>query len=203
MTETLVERRRRLLRDEIGMIAVDLFASRGFDAVTVDDIAEAAGISGRTFFRYFRSKDLVLLRDQERRIGQLREALASRPDDEPVLDAVRHALLAMAADYEADRDHAVRWAQVIARTPSILPRFAGYAAEFMGAVTGTVAERMGLDPSRDLRPGVVAVAMTGATHVAYEQWLLDGSRPLPERAEEALRLVEQGTRAVVRGAGGG
>ena len=61
MTETLVERRRRLLRDEIGMIAVELFASRGFDAVTVDDIAEAAGTSPRTVFRYFASKDEIVL----------------------------------------------------------------------------------------------------------------------------------------------
>jgi AcrR family transcriptional regulator len=199
-TGGLRERRRAQTADEIERTALALFVERGFGAVTVEEIASSAGVSPRTFFRYFPSKELVLLRDQDRRISQLRDALAARPDDEPVLASMRRALVAMAEEYEADRDHAVQWATVIADTPSLLPRFAGYATEFMTVVTLFVAGRLGLDPQADLRPGVIAVAMTGATHVAYERWLADPSVPLPALVGESLDLVETGFRTVVRGA---
>src|SRR5687767_7500056 len=108
-TGGLRERRRAQTADEIERIALALFVERGFGAVTVEEIASSAGVSPRTFFRYFPSKELVLLRDQDRRISQLRDALAARPDDEPVLASMRRALLDMAEVYEADRDHAVQW----------------------------------------------------------------------------------------------
>jgi AcrR family transcriptional regulator len=81
--ETLVERRRRLLRDEIRTIAVELFVARGFDTVTVDDIAEASGTSQRTFFRYFASKDDIVLDLARRLDDRLLAAVAARPGRRP------------------------------------------------------------------------------------------------------------------------
>ncbi|MGZ8745904.1 MAG: TetR family transcriptional regulator, partial [Mycobacterium sp.] len=87
MTEALSERRRRLLRDEVGRVAILLFVEHGFDNVTVDDIAVAAGTSPRTFFRYFPTKDEVVL-DYERKLQErMLAALKSRPPKEGPVEA--------------------------------------------------------------------------------------------------------------------
>src|SRR5262245_64809249 len=117
LPETLTERRRRLLRDEIGRIAVDLFAARGFDAVTVDDTADAVGTSQRTFFRYFASKDAIVL-DLARRIDQrLLDALDARPASEGALTALRNAYCATSHVEPANRARTMQLAKVLASTP--------------------------------------------------------------------------------------
>src|SRR5437773_11582051 len=95
----LRERRKRLTAAELEAAALRLFGERGFDAVTVDDIAAEADVCRRTFFRYFASKEDVLLSDHPRRLAELRQGLAARPPEEPVLTALRHTLLEL-----ADRD---------------------------------------------------------------------------------------------------
>src|ERR1700746_2900542 len=96
----LGESRRRLTAAELEAAALRLFGERGFDAVTVDDIAAEADVSRRTFFRYFASKEDVLLADHIVQLKRLREARAARPADEPVLTALRNALLSMTGDFE-------------------------------------------------------------------------------------------------------
>src|SRR5690606_34331407 len=88
-------------RAEVAAVALDLFDRRGFDEVTVDEIAEAAGISRRTFFRYFESKEDAALPAEEERLETLCELLAARPPDEPVLAAIRHATVEIVATVAA------------------------------------------------------------------------------------------------------
>ena len=119
MIETHVERRRRLLRDDIGRIAIDMFAKRGFDAVTVDDIAEAADISQRTFFRYFASKDSIVL-DFARRVDRrLVEAFDARPTSESAVEALRNAYIATSHVEPEHRQRIVQIARVLALTPKL------------------------------------------------------------------------------------
>src|SRR5581483_8814703 len=114
----LRERRKRLTAAELEAAALRLFGERGFDAVTVDDIAAEADVSRRTFFRYFASKEDVLLADHFVQLARLREAIATRPADEPVLTALRRALLSMTSDFEERREMVILRGRIMRETPS-------------------------------------------------------------------------------------
>jgi AcrR family transcriptional regulator len=188
-------RQRHRLRTEAALeqAALRLFAERGFDIVTVDDIAARADVSRRTFFRYFASKEDVLLADHPRRLAHLRRALAGRPDDESALTALRHAILSMAGGYEEERQRLLDRARIMARTPSLHARSLAHQRLWEEAVANMVAERMRVDPAVDLRPGVVAASTLASLRVAVAAWLArDGQPHLPTLVAEALDLLDGG-----------
>jgi AcrR family transcriptional regulator len=188
-------RERHRLRTEAALehAALRLFAERGFDVVTVDDIAARADVSRRTFFRYFASKEDVLLSDHPRRLAQLRRALAGRPEDEPALTALRHAILSMTGGYEEERQRLLDRATIMEHTPSLHARSLAHQRLWEEAVAGMVAERMGDDPTVDLRPGVVAASTLASLRVAVAAWLArDGQPHLPTLVAEALDLLDGG-----------
>src|SRR6266496_2501901 len=85
------ERTRRAIRDELTQLAKDLFVEKGYDETTIDDLAAAAGMSKRTFFRYFASKEELVMGKYEILGEQLAEDLAARPADEPIWASLRQA----------------------------------------------------------------------------------------------------------------
>ncbi|HPT94594.1 MAG TPA: helix-turn-helix domain-containing protein [Microbacteriaceae bacterium] len=87
--ESLRERTRRAVQSELIDAAQELFALRGYEAVTVDEIAEAVGISRRSFFRYFGGKEALVLGKYDRQGESFAELLAARPADEEPWEALR------------------------------------------------------------------------------------------------------------------
>src|SRR5688500_4195908 len=83
------ERTRRAVRGELAQLAVGLFVEKGYDETTIDDLAAAAGMSKRTFFRYFASKEELVMGKYEFFGEQLAEDLAARPAGEPVWVSLR------------------------------------------------------------------------------------------------------------------
>src|SRR5687767_2933893 len=83
------ERTRRLAQTELTAVAQDLFAAQGYDNTTVDQIAAAAGMSKRTFFRYFPSKDDLVIGKYDLFGDRMAEALDARPKNEPVWESLR------------------------------------------------------------------------------------------------------------------
>src|ERR1700727_1915621 len=88
-------------RRELRLIALRLFAERGFESTTIEQIAAEAGVSERTFFRYFTTKASVLWGEFETEVDTIRATLGSVPDDVPMMDAIRGAVVA-ANHYRAD-----------------------------------------------------------------------------------------------------
>ncbi|HEY3238145.1 MAG TPA: TetR family transcriptional regulator [Acidimicrobiia bacterium] len=192
-TEGLRERHRRRTEALLEEAALRLFEARGFDLVTVDDIAAAADVSRRTFFRYFATKEDVVLADQPRRLEELREALAVRPPDEPALTALRQALLSLAGGHEQDRERLLRRAKLMRATPSLQIRFMGAQRTWEQAVTEMVADRLGVDPLVDLRPGVIAASALASLRTAVSLWVTaDGKGDLQAMVTEALDLLDGG-----------
>ena len=195
--EGLRERNRRRTAGDLEQAALRLFTERGYDAVTIDDIAGEAGVSRRTFFRYFATKEDVLFSDQPDRLVELRKALAARPVEEPVLGAVREAILSMAGGYEDERDYLLRRITIMRGTPALLGRALIYQRSWEDALSALVADRLGVDPLADLRPGVVAGSTMSALRTAITLWLAQQGKPhLPSLAAEALDLLDGGLQQV-------
>ena len=193
--EGLRERHRKRTAADLEAAALDLFCLRGFDAVTIDDIAAAADVSRRTFFRYFGSKEDVILSDHPKRLDELQAALDRRPADEPALTALRHAVMSLADTYEEQRDHMVRRFTLVSTTPALEARSLCLQRNWETAVTEMLAARMGVDPAKDLRPGVVAATMA-AMRVATATWLAGGGRgDLPVTVAASLDLLDGGLQA--------
>jgi len=193
----LRERRKRLTAAELEAAALRLFGERGFDSVTVDDIAAEADVSRRTFFRYFASKDDVLLADHFVQLGRLREAMAGRPADEPVLTALRNALLSMTGDFGDRKEKVILRGRIMRDTPSLQARSLVLQKAWEDAMQEMVAERLKVDPALDLRPGVVSATTLAALRVSFQSWLSAGATgDLIAMTAEALDLLNGGLQQV-------
>jgi len=189
----LRERRKRLTAAELEAAALRLFGERGFDAVTVDDIAAEADVSRRTFFRYFASKEDVLLADHHVQLARLREAMAARPSGEAILTALRNALLSITGDFEDRRERVILRGRIMRETPSLQARSLVHQKSWEDAMQQMVADRLGVDPVLDLRPGVVAATALAAMRVAFNNWLNAGATgDLIALTAEALDLLDGG-----------
>jgi AcrR family transcriptional regulator len=183
----LRERTRRAVRAELAELAVGLFVERGFDATTVDDIAAAAGLSRRSFFRYFPSKEDVVFGDAEDVAGRVAAAVAARPADEPPWECLRAVLREWHEPIRAARsDPAVL--RLIESTPALRARLHVKREQMRERIAGALLERGGVDAfTADLLTGAAGAALEAADRA----WLrADGAADradLLDRAFAALR----------------
>ncbi|MGI9615031.1 MAG: TetR family transcriptional regulator [Acidimicrobiales bacterium] len=176
------ERKKQRTRLDLMAQAARLFAQKGFDETTTEDIAEAADLSQRTFFRHFASKEAVLYGDMEDLRDRVRTELAERPPTEPVIQAVRHAIMTLADNYVAERDQRFLQAKLAAAYPSVSAYSrAVVQADWERALIEAVSERLAVDPLIDPRPEIVAGAAMSALRVSIRRWTAsDGSEDLPD-----------------------
>jgi AcrR family transcriptional regulator len=186
--EGLRERKRRETLQRISEAALELFLAKGFDATTLDEIAAEAGISRRTFFYYFESKDEILavyLGDRTAALSAL--VLESASAGEPV-DVVRDALLKLASSI-GDRKM-MATARLVSESEVLRTRNQGRYLKFEQAVAEALFEIWPTKERRD-RLRLVAMASIGALRLAVEAWLeQDGKRPLVKYIEDAFRNLK-------------
>ena len=113
------DRKKSRTRQELVDAATKLFATRGFDETTTEDIAEAADVSQRTFFRHFPSKEAALYGDMDDLLVRFRAILDARPNGEPLLVSVRESILALADDYDDQRKLRLLQARLASSYPSV------------------------------------------------------------------------------------
>ncbi|HEX7095472.1 MAG TPA: TetR family transcriptional regulator [Acidimicrobiales bacterium] len=150
--------------------ALRLFAERGFEQTTVEDIAAAVEVAPRTFHRYFPRKEDVLYVDAIRRIELLRVALAARPADEPVFVSLREAVVFALDDLADHRDREALRTRVLADNPVVKAANFRYLDEWSAVIAAHVAARAGCDVS-DPWPALVARCVVGAVAVARATWI--------------------------------
>ena len=200
----LRERKKERTREHIAETARTLFAERGFEGVTVAEIARAAEVSGPTVFNYFpRKEDLVFWR-----LGTFEEellaAIRERPAGEPVVAAFgrfvleQRGLLAQ-ADPEA-RERLAGISRTIAESPGLLAREREIFAGYTDSLAALIAEEQGARRG-DLRPWIAANAMIGAHRALVDyarRRVVAGAkapalaRKVRQRAEQALALLDDG-----------
>ncbi|MBK5227323.1 MAG: TetR family transcriptional regulator [Actinobacteria bacterium] len=191
-TSGLRERKKLKTATTIEEKALRLFSERGYDATTVDDIAAAADVAPRTFFRYFPTKEDVVLGHYAERMALLGRALAGRPDDEPAITAVRHAYAEVARDFESKREGVLQRALLIATKPSLRARNLELQIRWERVIAEAVAPRLGVGID-DPRVVLLSACAVTAMRVSLETWVAEGgTSSLPERLDRSLDLIERG-----------
>ena len=182
-------RKKEATRQALQQHALRLFLANGYDATTVSAIAEAAGVSHMTFFRYFPTKeDVVLADDYDPLLGAL---IAARPPDEPAFEALRSALgVAFTHVSDHDRDALLLRTRLILHTPALRARLWEQQAATEQLFARALADRRGNEP--DLATRVVAAACLAAVTTALTVWVDgDGVDPLPALVDRALATLRK------------
>jgi AcrR family transcriptional regulator len=191
-TPNLHEQRRRSTREALRRAALASFARKGFANVTVTELAREAGVTERTFFRHFPTKEAVLFQDYETQVEWLSEALAQRPPSEALIDAVLASIASFPHDLEVVRQAASARAELITAE-----RIAGHLrvvqSSFAGVITDFIKTRHSDTPDIDLVADVAGATIAAALVVAVEHWGRNGcTRDLGEITAAALDLVRSG-----------
>jgi len=183
---SLAERKRQLVREELSEAALQLFALRGFEETTVDQIAAAVGVSPRTFFRYFKVKEDVLVEFLGQIGEQLVAELAARPAGEPPLAAMRQAMSLLVGLHLEHPEKSLKLTRLLLRTPTVRARYLDHQARWRDGLAAVLATRAGLGPA-DFRPVLTASIALAAFDAALARWVdVDGTPPLAELVDEAF-----------------
>jgi len=186
------ELRRRSTHEALRRAAAARFARDGFDNVTVAELAEEAGVTQRTFFRHFPTKEAVLFADYDTHFEWFAEALARRPVDEPLIDAVLASMDSFPHDVELVRQAALARASVIDGY-----RAAGHIrlvqSSFAAVITDFVRDRYRDVPDVDLVADVAGATLAAALIVSLQRWGREGCvGDLAKISAASLDLVRSG-----------
>lgn len=192
-TAGLRERKKEKTRQALIRSALRQFGRRGFERVTVEDIAGACDVSPRTFFRYFGSKEDVLFADADAERTHLLNVLASVPPEVPPLRALQTAVLEVAADYEHQRDALLLRHRIVTDTPSLRSRVADRHHCWESAVIAELRRGGRSAGMSELTLRLSVAVATTALRVATDVWIDgDGEADLHSLLSDALERLRSG-----------
>jgi AcrR family transcriptional regulator len=187
-SQGLRERKRRETSERIIEKGLKLFVKNGYEATTLDAITEAAGISRRTFFYYFKSKEGILLAAHDSGFREaLRPALLDEPSDQAPLDAAKHCLIKVASRYETKES--IVFDRLMQSTEALRARKEAVFVETEQILMEAMCERW---PSPGRREGLRLVAMVaiGTLRVALDKWKQnDAAHPLAYYIRQTFTLL--------------
>jgi AcrR family transcriptional regulator len=191
-TTNLHELRRRSTHEALRRVALDSFTRKGFANVTVTELAREAGVTERTFFRHFPTKEAVLFQDYETQLEWLADALAQRPTSESLFDAVRASVETFPHNLEVVRQAAMARVELISAE-----RIAGHLrvvqSSFASVLTDFVKQRYPNVPNLDLVADVAGSTLAAALVAAVENWGRNGCvGDLGETVAASLDLIGSG-----------
>ena len=193
MPAGLRERKKEQTREALGRAALRLFAKRGFDHVTVEDIATACDVSPRTFFRYFGAKEDVLFADGDAYRERLLAALDEQPPDRAPVDRLQAAMHELAAAYVEQWDTIRRRHRVVQSTPSLRSRAAERQQRWEADLVEHLRRSAGAAKVRDLDLRLIVAATTAALRIAVEAWIeADDSGDLPGIVDDVFQRLRAG-----------
>ena len=201
----LRERKKLATRKALGMAAMRLAIERGLDNVLVEDIAEAAGVSARTFNNYFASKYEAICALQQDRAVRIGEALRARPAGEPLWESVTQAVLSQFGPAlngggpasQPSKDWIAGF-RLVVTTPALVGEYLKVQGLAQYHLAAAIAERLGTSTETDMFPRIMAGAVSAAMQAAMERWLhSDPPVPLAPLMRQSLRQFADGMREVL------
>lgn len=185
----LRERKRRELHARIAAIGLELFLSKGYEATTLDDIAAAVGISRRTFFHYFESKDEILLAHSKERQEKLRRTVLERSTAETPIAVAQVALIQLADTLDPSRTLAI--ARLMRDTKALRPSRQSGFEDYERVLFEALCE-LWPAKARHERLRLVAMAAIGVLRIAVEAWLQDdGRRSVTHYIQNGFRTLKE------------
>lgn len=183
---------RRRLRHALTVAAIEKFSEQGYDATTVDEIASAAGVGRRTFFRYFRSKEDAIFPNHEEVLVRIEQLFAAADERQNPLEVACAGVGLVLDSYLADPDVSVKRFALTRTVPSLrdkevasVDRYQRVLATYLRARFRTAG-----DPLWDLRGSVAAAAVAAAHNHVLRRWLRSGgTEDAHAHAKEAFALV--------------
>lgn len=178
----LRERTRRAVRKEIAEAAATLFVERGYEATTIDDIAAAVGMSQRSVFRYFPSKEELVIGKFDFAAEEMLDALRRRPPGEPVWTSLRRVfdVLVEQADAAGQQAAAEQIQRVVFETPALFAAYLQKLQQMQDAVVADLVERAAAAGNPyaidDPAPRALAAAAFGCLVAAQHSWLAGGAK---------------------------
>jgi AcrR family transcriptional regulator len=180
----LRERKKEHVRTTIQKEAIRLFTEQGYEQTTVEQIADAAGVSPATVYRYYRSKEDLVVTDEYDPI--VIASLLDRPADEPIIESVRAMMTGVVAEY-FDRDHELLIArhQLRRKTPALAAAFIEEQERTIELFAALMARHL-RRPTNDLDVRIACGALTGALQEAFSLWFEQGASGGERRIREVL-----------------
>jgi AcrR family transcriptional regulator len=192
----LRERKKQQTRERLTASALSLFRSVGYNAATVEMIADDADVSVTTFFRYFESKEDVFLSSVGPLIDRIESAIRDRPANVSVIRALRGVIENQISEFDHKDAHAEH--MEVDAVPELRDRIREYEDRIRRAIAEAYAEQLGEAPT-SLRPRMLAEAVVGSIEAARASWAQGPHEvSLHEHMTEALDLAEQMTRSLLR-----
>ncbi|MFJ8927507.1 TetR/AcrR family transcriptional regulator [Streptomyces sp. NPDC102364] len=183
---------REAVRSRLSQVAVELFRKEGFEQVTFDTLAEAAGVSRSTFIRYFGTKEDAVLSTFDAKGERVVDALRNRPAGEDEWAALRHALGILVEEYQHDPVGTLALSRLILETPALAKRQFDKQRRWRPLMAEALAERAG-SASPTLPQQVRAAAALDCVYLAVEQWhSSDGTLDLTALLDDAFAVVAAG-----------
>ena len=182
---SLQSRKKQFVRDAIFDAAIELFAARGFDETTVEEVAQAAGVSRASYFRYFSSKDDLLAQNVLKYGLALREAIKACPPSFTPLDIMRETVLSVAKQ-SVNHPRTRQVIDISKRSASATQAHMSRMIEVEDGVAAAFAERMGSSSKDELEPRLLAALTLSAMNVAIMSWYRGDSQQLTAAAEQVF-----------------
>lgn len=190
---TVRERSRRAVRDELTQLAQTMFVEKGYDETTIDDLAAAAGMSRRTFFRYFASKEELVVGKYEVLGEQLADDLAARPIDEPIWRSLRHVFGRVISYFESEARSATTLAMesIVREHPALNASYLDRISRMQELVLAEARARADQTDFADPRIHAIVGAAFSCLLAAWTTWLaIERSQPFGDVLDRAMDAVQ-------------
>lgn len=195
MAPGLRERKKQRTRQQIATAAVKRFSRDGFEATSVQQICDDAEVAVSTFYAYFESKEATVFPDDDERADLVAATIGGAPADEPAHAVLRRASLTLAERDSDERATITRRLRLVNREPALAAHAARRQAKHIDRFTQLLAERMDVDPVRDMRPRLVVSTSMAAVTAAWSAWLAQPKSDLVALVTHAHDLLDQGLAA--------
>lgn len=193
---SLGDRKRQLVADELARAAMTLLNTQTYEETTIEQIAAAAGVSRRTYHRYFSTKQDVFLHFVESQMAGLLTHLERRPEDEPVAIALRAAISSFIDD-QTEADDGVRMSRLLRQAAPLNATLLERQHRLAGLIGAELARRAGVAECASLKPRLLAeLSLTALNTAVVHCCSVDGPTSLRELTHEALEVLARGTDAI-------
>ncbi len=201
-TDTVRERKKRETRSSLRRAAVALVGERGLHSVTAEEIAAAAGVSPRTFFNYFPTKEDAVVGYDPAKTAEMVERLRSRPDEEPAFEALRVTVLETLMPSDVGPAELLDRLRVVGADPHLVAHQVSRFGDLERALTESLAGRKVADRLPGSHAALVVACVLAAGRVALMSWCRTGGRDRLDRVlADHLGAVGAGLAGVAEPAG--